>query len=652
MSVTTTADSVIRSESLLTRMDSLLEHAERLARSDMGVAEFHQDVLGELASIVNADGVAVWLCRPQQIGLVFDTRAEQQSEWATRGLELIQNLDDERTVLVPPQVSGRLPNSTEFARCASSVILASSFRLALDVRLPPSAQRGENVGEFVAAVAAIVAEFHRGRQLARLMSELQDRERVAAVCRELHSSLDRERIAAILAHDGAAAVRVDRLCVLLATGDLQPFRLASATAVTELNPRANDCREIETCVAQLRAKKSQVPWSTAAATDSDPNPTRERGSEVIDRLLAETGAKRVRVEPIGPSIGSWDAAVGAILLEQFTEQPSRDDDAEIHELTRHAFVAFRNAARVEEMSWLGRLRASWRRAASRRGLLIASGVVAVALALILVPTDFEIEAPGQVQPERRRNIFAPADGVITQVVVSNGAAVSKSDVLLVMRNAELDLEEQRIRGEIATTTARLDSVRAARVNRGSNNSSSAQLTADEEELKQALTSLNRQVEILTTRQSEQTVKSPLAGRVIRWDLVQSLDSRPVRQGELLLQVADTSGPWELELRIPDRSVRHVLNARQAVANELPVRFIFRMSPRESYAARLSAVNLTTELDHAGELSTPATVALADLKLPELRPGSSVLAKIQCGQKSLGYVWFRELIEFVERHVWF
>jgi hypothetical protein len=70
------------------------------------------------------------------------------------------------------------------------------------------------VGEFVAAVAAIVAEFHRGRQLSRLMSELQDRERLAAVCRELHSSLDRQRISEIVAHDGAAALRVDRLCVL------------------------------------------------------------------------------------------------------------------------------------------------------------------------------------------------------------------------------------------------------------------------------------------------------------------------------------------------------------------------------------------------------------------------------------------------------
>ena len=227
-----------------------------------------------------------------------------------------------------------------------------------------------------------------------------------------------------------------------------------------------------------------------------------------------------------------------------------------------------------------------------------------------------------------------------------------------MRNPELDLEEQRIRGEIATTNAKLAAVRAARSDhdrRGSNSSSAGQLAADEEELKQTSASLVRQLDIVNRRVAELTLRSPLAGQVVRWDMIRSLESRPVRQGQLLMQVVDPAGPWQIELRIPDRHVRHVLGAQAAVNDELggvPVRFLFRMSPGATYSAKLAEVHLATDLDQEGELSTLATVALDPKEVPDLRPGSSVVAKIDCGYRPLGYVWLRELLEFLQTRVLF
>lgn len=121
-----------------------------------------------------------------------------------------------------------------------------------------------------------------------------------------------------------------------------------------------------------------------------------------------------------------------------------------------------------------------------------------------------------------------------------------------------------------------------------------------------------------------------------------------------MQVVDPNGPWQLELRIPDRHVRHVL-AAQASAQEsrgVPVRFLFRMAPNTTYSAKLDAVNLATDLDQEGELSTLAIVTLNPKDIPDLRPGSSVIAKINCGRSSLGYVWLRELFEFLQTRVLF
>jgi len=38
--------------------------------------------------------------------------------------------------------------------------------------------------------------------------------------------------------------------------------------------------------------------------------------------------------------------------------------------------------------------------------------------------------------------------------------------------------------------------------------------------------------------------------------------------------------------------------------------------------------------------------------PESRTGSGVSAKIDCGKRSLGYVWFHDVIEFIQSKILF
>lgn len=637
------SESVARSASLLARVDGLLEHAETLARTTVATGDYYRQVLGELADILEADSVAVWSARDESVSLLFDTRRELDRDRVAQAVEPIGRLEADRTVLVPPGSGGRLPNALEFARCIACVSVAPSLRLALDVRLPPAAQRGENIADVVAAVAAIVVEFHRGRQLERMFSLSVERDHVAALCQTLHTTLDRRRIALDLANEGAAALRVDRVSVLLA--DESGFRLEAATSVNEINRRANASRAIEQLVFDVRRQGAALPWTST-----------DESTDAAKAYLQESGANRVRVEPLSPKAGSWDEACGAVVLESFSNAPLHPDFDGVTEVCRHATTALTNAAAHESHGLRSRL-LSWKALApSRRARTIAMSIVGVLLALALIPTDFELESHGQVQPARRRHIYAPADGIIEKVFVDNAVSVDEGKTLAVMRNSDLDLEEQRIRGEITTSNARLGAIRATRVDhdRRPTSTSAGQLAAEEEELKKTLESLGRQLEIVNRRVAELTLSSPIAGQVVRWDLIRSLESRPVRQGQLLMQVVDPTGPWQLELRIPDRHVRHVLAAQAAAkeANQLSVRFLFRMSPKTTYSATLDDVHLATDLDQDGELSTLAKVTLNPKNIPDLRPGSSVIAKIKCGRRSLGYVWLRELLEFLQTRVLF
>ena len=42
------------------------------------------------------------------------------------------------------------------------------------------------------------------------------------------------------------------------------------------------------------------------------------------------------------------------------------------------------------------------------------------------------------------------------------------------------------------------------------------------------------------------------------------------------------------------------------------------------------------------------VAIDKSKVSELRHGAAIIAKIDCGRRSLGYVWCHELLEELER----
>ncbi len=640
------SESVARSASLLARVDSLLEHAETLARTAVATGDYYRQVLGELADILEADSVAVWSARDDSVSLLFDTRPDLDRDRVAEAVEPIGRLEADRTVLVPPGAGGRLPNGMPFARCIACVSVAPSLRLVLDVRLPVAAQRGENIADIVAAAAAIVVEFHRGRQLERMFSLSVERDHVASLCQTLHTSLDRHRIALDLANEGAAALRVDRVNVLLA-GE-SGFRLEAATSVNEINRRANASRALEQLVFNLHRQGTTLSWTSSG-----------EASDAAKAYLQESGASWVRVESLSTQPGSWDGASAAVVLELFSNAnaPLNPDFDGVAEVCRHAAIAFANAA-IHESQGLRSRFLSWKALApARRVRTIAISIVSVLLALILIPADFELESHGQVQPARRRHIYAPADGVIRQVSVNNSAAVDEGATLAVMRNPDLELEEQRIRGEIATSNARLAAIRATRVDhdrRSPTSTSAGQLAAEEEELKHTLASLSRQLEIVNRRVAELTLRSPIAGQVVRWDLIRSLESRPVRQGQLLMQVVDPAGPWQLELRIPDRHVRHVLAAQAATKDgrRLAVRFLFRMSPKATYSATLDDVHLATDLDQEGELSTLAKVTVNPKDIPDLRPGSSVIAKIDCGRRSIGYVWLRELLEFLQTRVLF
>ena len=129
--------------------------------------------------------------------------------------------------------------------------------------------------------------------------------------------------------------------------------------------------------------------------------------------------------------------------------------------------------------------------------------------------------------------------------------------------------------------------------------------------------------------------------------------RPVQRGQVLFSIVDSAGDWELEVRLPERRLGHVLEAQQRLQNDLSVSFVVAADPYQSYSARVRDVHLAADVKDAEE----GNVVLVDAGLSQLRPsaltlGGEVRAKIHCGSRSLGYVWFHDIYEFFESQILF
>src|SRR4029079_4962550 len=134
-----------------------------------------------------------------------------------------------------------------------------------------------------------------------------------------------------------------------------------------------------------------------------------------------------------------------------------------------------------------------------RTALAGAAVACAIAALVFVPADFNVDAPGTIEPTVRPNVVAPRSGIVDEVLVKHGADVKAGQPLVRMRDPSLELELKRVDGELETAQRQLDAVRATKTNRAVRDTTpveSYRLSAEERELEQKVTNARRELELL------------------------------------------------------------------------------------------------------------------------------------------------------------
>lgn len=680
----------------------------QLARSPAAPPEFYRAVLDQSVRALSAVGAAAWLRAGgamqcvAQVGRAADRAndlhrnddARRQHEASL--LEAIAagtvislaphtvsedhpdaaNISDHLLVLGPVRAlsngvdedrNNRLSQQTE-----QKPVVVAVIELWLRGDSSPATQRG--CEQYLAAVCELAADYHAFHELRQRRQAELHRTELLELGPLLHNELSLSATAYAVANEGRRVVDCDRLSVLVARG--KSCKLLAASGVSRVERRSGAARQLAE-VAELVRRTDEPAYYNDGECHALP-PV----AEAIARHVEESHARHIAAIPVrAPRQPSADDNALSkrersrlqterpqfvLIAEQFD---SRDGElrsdwlVEVAEVSRTALY---NALAVDRMplGWLlrplGRAKAALAEHVTRTAAVIAAVVAAIA-ALIFVPADFTVEAPGTMQPTVRRDVFAPRGGVVDEVLVKHGADVKPGQPLVRMRDPSLELELKRVDGDLETAQRQLDAVRATKTNRAVRDASpvdSYRLSAEERELEQKVANSRRELELLTREREQLLVTSPIAGRVLTWDVGHELSARPVERGEVLLAVADVTSPWQLELEIPDDRVGHVLAAQKELKPQLPVKFRLGSEERAEHAGHIAEICQMADVpaDKSTTRPRPTVLAKVALDAPELasatgdalRPGVSARAQIDCGRRSLGYVWLHDIWDaFIE-----
>ncbi len=356
--------------------------------------------------------------------------------------------------------------------------------------------------------------------------------------------------------------------------------------------------------------------------------------------------------------------IGALIVEQMVDSRTPDGFLQRVEVVRtHSATALTNALQYEGLflmplwRFLGKGTRLFRGRTLPKTLLAIAAITGAVAFLGFYPADFKLQGEGHLRPKVRQNVWAQQDGEVQDVLVEHDDAVKKDQVLLVQKSPELDKQLESVRGDLKSKVAKLSAINDE-LNRSSEltDAEKSQRESEGMELRESIKSLEKQLDLVQQMEEKLTIRSPIDGRVVTSNVRDRLLRRPVNRGENVLEVADPTKDWELEVLMPEKRMGHIAEARSQTTGKLPVTFFLATNPAKQLQGEVEMIELSAEVRGESGNTVLVRVSFDQKKLHEIianpKIGASATAKILCGKRAVGYVWFHDLVDFIRAKILF
>ena len=477
-----------------------------------------------------------------------------------------------------------------------------------------------------------------------------------------------KHVCGVAANDGKRLLDVQRVSVAVKKG--KKTTVIASSGVDEVQKRADQTRSLGKLAGEAIRLGQPVIFNGSTEAFS------KKMAGLIDShvLLANTrylmlvplfanDRRRIDVEPTDEEARRTlpkRKPIGCLIVEQLSDgNPPADIEKRAHLLADHTAAALSNARSFSQIPMYSTLRSAgalrdWFHGRKLMKLLLGLAVAAAVItALLVVPWEYRVKADGRLMPVRQDRVFTSVDGTVTEILVASGQAVSEGDLLLRLENPELDEEIVDLQGKIAETREQLNALEIRSNERFDDRNEMLELSAQYNETRLQESSLQRQLEIDLIRKGQLEIRAPKDGVVATFQLDQLLRGRPVSRGELLLEIMQPDGPWQLEVLVPEHRLGHIEQGfREKETRALPVKYVLATNTDRTLEGELTKIATRSDVStEAGTSVVEMHVGVDDSEIPTRTIGAEVTAKIECGQRTLGYVLFGDVIEFLQRHLW-
>ena len=667
---------------------TLVGEISKISKTEIPPEEFHKEFLQRVVVALAAEAGAIWTVNPAgQLALSYQiniqkTHLHEDEEANKKHSRLLYNFlrSEENESSVLPHSGGETEDSpgnpTDFLVLFGKIRTELETFGLVEIFQRPDASPATQKGylRFVTQVTDIAGEYYKSRQLRNfgdrqsLWTQLED------FTRNIHKTLDMRETEYVVANESRRLIECDRVSIAIKRG--QKCKIEAVSGQDMVDKRSNAVTLLGKLATAVVAADEPI-FYMGDTTDLAP-----QVEEAVEDYVDESHTKMIAVFPLRrKNVNEGDSEeteqdktpkeppFGAIIIEQIEDNRVPDRmKKRMDVVVEHAQSAVGNALDHNSVFlmplWqtIGKSKVLVTARMLPKTVSVAIALLALILALIFVPWNFNMHCAGTLEPEVRRNVFAREDGKVDEVLVHHGQEVAEGEVLLRMTNNELEAETKKVEGDLAEVTKQIASATemAYKTNGEKNREGdNVQIQGEISRLEVRQNALKVQEDILWERFKDMEVRSPISGTVMTFDLTDRLRSRPVQKGQCLLEVAQPEGNLILELDMPEKKMGHVseylkkLQAKDPNA-ELDVTFVMTVDSTKKFKGKVYEIH-----DRAGNKGDEGTVVEMKAKinnpesLPESkRAGAAVRAKIYCGKRSLGYVIFNEAIAYLQRTVFF
>ena len=660
----------------------LASEIEQLAKSDCTEEEFFEGFLTRSTSALASTGGAIWMLDDQQqlrlryqINLKQTGLAERPAAQTQHHRLLQRVLVKGESTLIPPQ-SGVTESNIEGANPTDFLLVLAPLTVdQKPVGLIEIFQRsatGPNTQQgylrFLNQMGETGSRYLANHRIRSFAAQQQMWHQLEQFIRSIHQGLDSKKTVYTLANESRRLIDCDRVSVALGTG--RNCRVQAVSGLDSIERRADQVKQLNLLAAAV-IKTGQPLWYNDQH-DALPPQLETKLQGYVDqshtKMLAVVPLMEAREAPPidRPSKKKKPGKpIGALIVEQLSDSRiSSTTQQRVDVVVHHGQLALTNANRYSSIflmplwQFLGKVSRIFNVEQRWKTATLTVALVAAGLFLTMFPYTFGLSANGRLVPETQFEVFAQTDGTMAEVFVSDtgDTVVQKQQVLGRMKNSDIELAISGIRGQIAEAQSRIGANAQRRASGKLETNEKTELETLIQSDKQEIDSLERELQIRQEEQQLLTLTSPSAGRVVNWNVKQNLTNRPVTRGQNLMTIVPPEAVWELELQMPERRLAHLFRAIKDDDEDLKVTFALVSNPGTEYTGKLISVDRKLDVYSDDGNAALVRVAFENAEIAQelLRTETRVTAKVHCGDRSIGYVIFHELIETVQSKwmLWF